>query len=212
MFRTSKIIINQIEAYLSQVDESAVIFQNAMPDFLNANESTFSSHLNPMSAVEHLADDLKRKIENALYTHSLLPESRGDILRIIERLDELIDTAKEILVNFEIEKPYIPEIYHAEFIELVEIASKSVKESVESAKIYFRKPSMIKNQISEIYRLEKQADVISNKLKREIFCNENLHLSQKAHIRYFIVRTDLLADKAESVADLLSISAIKLIV
>jgi len=212
MFKTTKKIIKDIDNYLSHVNSSSVIFKKGMIDFLSENDAEFKEQLKEMAKTEHFADALKREIENTLYSQSLLPESRSDVLRLIERLDELIDTAKEILVNFDIEKPYIPGEFHHKFFELSDVACRAVEVCVEATKVYFHNPSDIKETLRKIYLLEKEADNISNQLKIEVFNNNELNLSQKMHIRYFTARTDLLADTAESVADLLSISSIKLIV
>jgi len=212
MFKLTKSIISQINDYLENVKKSSVIFKDAFRCFLTNNNDEFEMQLTKMTEVEHNADILKRNIENMLYKHSLIPESRGDVWRLIEHLDELIDTAKEILVNFDIEKPDIPSDIYDAFFALSDTVTASVQEVVEATKLYFYHPAAIKKSLENIYQLEKKADQISNNLKREIFSKKNLELSHKTHIRYFISRTDLLADTAETVADMLSIYAIKLIV
>ncbi len=42
---------------------------------------------------------LKRKIETLLYTQSLMPQLRGDILRLLEELDAIINLAKTNLFS-----------------------------------------------------------------------------------------------------------------
>ena len=212
MFRITKSLISQIDNYLDNAGISAEIFGNAFKYFLSGDQEDFYEQLNILTEAEHKADQLRRDIENALYTHSLIPENRGDVLRLLERLDELINTAKEILVNFDIEKPDIPAAFHQQFLELSQTASQSVLEAVIASKAYFNDPSNVKDRIENIFLLEKKADVISNNLKRSIFNHTELDLGRKMHLRYFTARTDLLADTAETVAEMLSIFAIKLIV
>jgi len=60
-----------------------------------------------------------------------------------------------------------------------------------------------------VYFYEKEADKISNRIKRSAFANESIELSQKFHIRYFALHIDTVADRAENVADRLAIYTIK---
>lgn len=210
MFRTTKALIRQMDEYLDAVSRSGMIFNLAIHDFLAGDHSNFQNRLQTMTETEHKADTLKRKIENDLYTHSLIPEYRGDVVRLLERLDEIIDTAKEVLINFDIERPVIMNDMNAMFSELADIACKAVESSVNAARMYFNHPSGIREHLHKIYFYEKEADRVSSKLKRHIFDHPALELSHKMHLRYFASRTDLLADTAESAADMLTVYAIKL--
>jgi uncharacterized protein Yka (UPF0111/DUF47 family) len=75
--------------------------------------------------------------------------------------------------------------------------------------MYFTKPFEVKDHLHKVYFYEKEADKISDALKRNIFSDTSLDLSQKMHLRYFTSRVELITDMAEEVADLLFIFVIK---
>jgi len=58
---------------------------------------------------------------------------------------------------------------------------------------------------------EKEADIISSALKKEIF-DSDVELARKLHLREFVEQIDSIADMAEDVADRLAIYSIKRLV
>jgi uncharacterized protein Yka (UPF0111/DUF47 family) len=72
-----------------------------------------------------------------------------------------------------------------------------------------RDPMGVRNYLHKVNHWEEESDLIAFNLKRDIFQNSELSLSQKIHLRYFTLHVDLLADKAQDVADRLAIYTIK---
>ena len=65
--------------------------------------------------------------------------------------------------------------------------------------------------LSKVYFYEKETDKISRSIKRKVFHEMNdLDLAQKIHLRYFALHIETISDKAEGLADVLSIMALKL--
>jgi predicted phosphate transport protein (TIGR00153 family) len=202
--------IELIERFLSQVDEGVLVFQEGVKCYLAENHQSFSDNLRTISTLETDADIVKRKIENLLYTRSLMPQLRGDIMRLLEDIDNIIDMAKSSLYQFDVEVPYIPAELHADFIKLTEVSVAAVETVIPVARAYFRDPESIKEKIHRVYFYEKEVDKIAMTLKRKVFQEmTNLKLSEKFHLRYFTLHIENLSDCAEKVADLLSIMAIK---
>jgi hypothetical protein len=159
--------------------------------------------------LEHEADELRKNIETKLYTQTLVPESRGDILALMETSDDVIDRAKATLVELSVEKPYVPDEFKDGFIELARTTVKALEEMVKAMRAFMRDPINVRNYLHKIYHWEKEADRIAENLKRSIFESEELKLSEKIHLRYFTLHIDTLADRAEDVADRLAIYTIK---
>jgi uncharacterized protein Yka (UPF0111/DUF47 family) len=66
----------------------------------------------------------------------------------------------------------------------------------------------VKENLHKVFFYEKEADRIGNNLIRLIF-KMDIELSQKMHLRYFIRHTQRVTDRAEEVADRLTIYTIK---
>jgi predicted phosphate transport protein (TIGR00153 family) len=202
--------IELIEHFMTQVDQGVLVFQEGVKSYLSENQQSFSDHLRTLSNLETEADITKRKIENLLYTRSLMPQLRGDIMRLLEDLDNIIDLAKTSLYQFDVEVPYIPAELHPDFIKLTEVSVAAVETVIPAARAYFRDPEFIKEKIHRVYFYEKEVDKIAMTIKRKAFQEmTNLKLSEKFHLRYFTLHIETLSDAAEKVADLLSIMAIK---
>jgi len=209
MFRTTKALESEIDEYLDDVSQGALVFVQGVKNYMNENKSSFETHLKTIDKLEGKADALRRKIENDLYLHSLIPEHRGDVLGLLESMDDVIDTAKVTLNQFDVERPYIPEQFKSRFIELAETTSKAAEAVVLATRAFFKEVKLVKDHLHKVYFYEQEADKQSDQIKRDAFALEDLELCQKFHLRYFALHIDTVADMAESVADRLSIYTIK---
>ena len=209
LFRTTKQLENQIDDYLDAVSEGIIVFREGIKNYLEKNTIRFNDRLEHIEELESKADRYRREIENDLYQHSLIPEHRGDVLGLLESIDEVIDMAEATLNQFSIETPFIPEGLNEEFLELAQMAGQAGEGIVNAARAFFKNVSAVKEHLHKVYFYEKEADKIGDRLKRHIFQMEELELAQKNHLRYFARHIDDLANQAENVADRLSIYTIK---
>lgn len=209
LFKGTKILIGQIDEFLDTISQSGLLFSEMVRDYLEGNHDIFTQRLETMRKLEGRADELRRNIENQLYTHSLIPEHRGDVLGLLETLDDVIDNAKEAIFLFEVETPEIPPELHGAYKDLAHNATQAVEAIVNSTRAFFRDPKSVKDHIHKVFFFEHEADKISYQLKKRIFQDLNLDLSRKFHLRYFIQQIDSIADNSEKVADRLTIYVIK---
>ncbi|MCK9401537.1 MAG: DUF47 family protein [Bacteroidales bacterium] len=210
IFKSSSAVIGQIEEFLTIVDESSLVFVEGIRNYLKGNREEFVNAMQKADEMEGKADALRRSVEDALYRHSLMPEFRGDILHLLEKLDDLIDIAKENLLQFDVESPDIPPEVHEDFIDLAKTSIKAVEAIVLSVRTFFRDPRSVKDLLPKVYFYEEEADRASNALKRRIYKEiPDLDLSRKNHIRYFIHQAENLSDVSEAIADIVAILAIK---
>jgi predicted phosphate transport protein (TIGR00153 family) len=210
MFKSTNEIIGQIEEFFTLVDESSLLYEEATRFYLKGDLENFLKITGKVREKESKADELRRSVEDSLYRKSLLPEFRGDVLQLLERLDDLIDTAKENLIQFEVESPHIPQQIHDLYLELTRTSVKSVESVVLSARTFFRDPRSVKDLLHRVYFYEKEGDQFSNMIKKMVYREmTDLDLSQKNHIRHFIDKTEHISDIAEGIADLLAILSIK---
>lgn len=210
LFKSSKSIIRDIDDYITKVDQGGLHFKKGITDFLDGRFEDFQDVLESISKEEGKADSLRRKIENELYLHSLLPEHRGDVMRLLEKTDDIIDLMKENLYQFDVEDPFIPEDIHDDFKRLTDLSVSAVEELLPAVRIYFTDPEAVKDRLHRVYFYEKETDKLAMEIKRKIFKEvPNLLLSQKIHLRYFTLHIEHISDAAEIVADILTIMAIK---
>mgnify|MGYP006277684233 CR=1 FL=1 len=213
IFKSTKNVIVKLDDFFDAVDESGLLFLEGVKNYMKGRDNNFDQNIKTIAKVESKADDLRRSIESDLYRHTLMPEYRGDVLRLLDKMDDLIDRAKENLVRFDVEKPDFPQELHEGFIELTEASTSSVSYLVTAARAFFREVKMVRDQLHRVYYYEKEADSFADELKRKLFSDQmGIDLSRRQHLRYFIEHTEKLSDRAEEVADMVSIYAIKRIV
>ncbi len=208
LFKRTKIIEKQIDEFLDAISQGAIVFNRGLKNYLENDQVKFQTRLNTINEQEKTADNLRREVENALYSHSLIPEQRGDVLGLLENMDDVIDMLKEALTVFSIESPDIFPEFHDDFLELADCSASAVESVVQAVRAFFTDVNSVKNHLHKVYLYEKEADKISFTLKRKIF-SANSDLCTKIHQRYFATYVDSIADVAEGAADRLSIYTIK---
>ena len=97
----------KVDDFLDQVSESGILFQHGVDAYLKGNIEPFEKKIEDIAHVEHVGDALRRDLEELLYTQTLIPESQGDVLELLENMDNLLDRFKGALWRFEIEQPNI---------------------------------------------------------------------------------------------------------
>ncbi|MCK5686342.1 DUF47 family protein, partial [bacterium] len=152
-----------------------------------------------ISEVEHKGDILRRSIEEQLYLKTLIPESGGDVLDLLENMDALLDRFKGAIWRFEIERIEIDPKFHDEFIELVNNVVEASEAIVRSVRAFFKDSKSVADHMHKV----------STMLQKRIFRQQEMCLSHRMQLRDFIQHVDKIADRAEDVADKLSIFVIK---
>ncbi len=209
-FKHANKSIELIDKFLDTIDQGALIFKEGVKNYLYGNRDSFVDNLKTLSSLETDADITRRKVENILYTQSLMPQLRGDIMRLLEELDNIIDLAKTNLFQFDVEVPNIPAELNQDLVKLTELSCSAIESVVPAARAYFRSPELVKEKIHRVYLYEKEADKLADSIKRRVFQELPIQkLSEKFHLRYFTLHIEKISDAAERVADVLSIMAIK---
>lgn len=202
-------IEKKFDDFLAQGREAGDLFARGLKAYLTGYPATFHSSRSLTGETERYADTLRHDIEEALYSRTLIPQSRGDVLRLIESLDSLIGRYKETLWRLEIERPQFDETFVEDFLNLVECVVSSVDAIICGIDAFLKHRSEVKEKIKEVSRWETKADVASTHLQTLIFRHEGLDLSQRMHLRDFVRQVDKIADLAEDLADSLSIHVLK---
>ncbi len=212
LFGRTKELEGQIDEFLDIVTQTGLIFSRAVDIYLDKGAcQDFDELLGKASEIETRADTLRRDIENKLYVQTLIPDLRGDVLKLLENVDNIINRCEGNLFRLSIQKPEIPPEFNQGFRKLTEQVINSVDCLVFASRAFFRDINSVRDYVRKVLFFESEADRISTKLQRKIF-DSDLDLTRKRHLQYFIEHIDDVANSAEDVADELSIYAIKRII
>ena len=208
LFKKIKNLEAQIDNYLDMVVKGGFLFKQGIKYFLEEQTEEFESRLVSIDTTESDADNLRRKIEQRLYTETLIPESRGDVLGLLEACDKVLNKTAETLHQFSVEIPFILPEVKIYYLELTDISVSALEEMVAAVRSYFSDINQVRDHITKVQLYESESDKIAEKIKRIVF-KSDIRLSQKMHMRYFALHIESIADEAEDVCDRLSIAAVK---
>ncbi len=208
IFKKSKELELKIATFLDIIIKGATEFKQAIKFYMNNELNDFEERLDIVDKYESKGDELRRDIENQLYLYTLIPESRGDVLALLEVTDNILNLLNETLLQFSIEKPFILQDLKIKYIELTDVVINSVEELVRAIRAYFTDINSVRDYINKVYVYEKESDKIAESIKRYIFL-QDIELAIKIHLRDFTFHIEHIADEAEDVADRLAVYTIK---
>ncbi len=210
MLRGTRKVQNDIDVFFDTVSDATDVFGRLLRIYLQESDTNenFDRSLKQLTELELRADELRRGIESYLYEKTLIPDLRGDVLAMIEDVDSLISTQQALSFALKIEQPVIPEQFHQGFLNLERTTERCVSHLLSGARAFFRNIDEVRDHTHKVIFTETEADQICTELKTAIFASD-LEKIEKIHLRYFIERIDLVANKAEDIADALTIYSLK---
>lgn len=208
-FRTTRIVQSEIQEFLDAVSMAVLAYQEGMIAFLKEGwlEAT-DEKLQQISTYESRGDSLRTNIGLTLYTEMLLPDTAGDVLSLLSDLDYLLDRMRGHFTLVGIEKPEFPADCNEAIIDFICHACSAMEHTVAAARIYFRDPKAVHDQIHKIHYHEEEAEKIVIRLLKSIFA-DSYPLERKCHLRDHLVFIDRLADQADKIGDAIAIYAVK---
>lgn len=209
IFKSNIGIEKEIDHFLDLASESGLIYVQGMNAYLGDDMAGFTEHLAQNVDTEKQADTLRRSIEDLLYRKTLIPELRGDVLKLIERMDALLGRFKGVMFRIEIERPEIDAKFHNDLKALNECAVQCVEATTLSLRAYFRDISQVADHMHKVIFWETESDKASTRLQKTIFGDETMGLDLKMQLRDLVKHIDKIADEAEDMADSLAIFVIK---
>lgn len=208
IFSKTKELETQTDEFCDKVADGVLAFRLGVTMFLEGDFPGFDEKKQQVSELETRGDELRRDIQHRLYVETLLPESRGDVLELLEYADHILNACESAMWQFAIEKPELRGETAREMGHLVEAVSECVAALMSALRGFFHGQETLGDHMHKVSFFENEADKISHRAMASIF-DGDLDLSQKNQLRQFILHIDNIADIAEDVADKLAIFALK---
>lgn len=149
---------------------------------------------------ESLADDIIEEIEVMMFSKSLFPESRSDILKLIELMDKVPNRTEHAVQQLSIQNISIPSEYATEILELVRLCHRCVDVMLESARKLFSDYTNAAVAVGKVDELETEADTVEGNIIERIFSSE-MDGFDKIILQNLIVGLGAICDRAENAAD-----------
>jgi predicted phosphate transport protein (TIGR00153 family) len=209
LFGKTKAMEGMIDDFLDAISNGGMMFEQGIAAYLESGpDGRCDDKAHAMRKLEGEGNRLRRTIEIELYTEMLIPDSRADVLSLMEDLNFLLGLVEDIFLALTVEKPQIVEEFRSDFRLLAATAVNTMESAVLAARAFFRNIAAVRDHLNKVGFHEEETDQVATRLKRAIFASD-LGLDRKMHLRYFVDKIDNLADEAEDVGDWLAIYTVK---
>lgn len=187
----------------------ASYLEKAMAAYLNQEAGNFTNLYGRINEIEHHLDILRRDIEEEIYGRRLLPDTRGDILVLLESMDKIPNRIQALARELALQKIQVPVRLHVGLSKLVERDVKIVQVLTRAARAFLDKPHEVKQDAKELSYYEHEGDLIEQEAVAIVFGDENLELAHKLQLHRLIDDLGSICDIAEDIGDRLVIAALK---
>ncbi len=211
MFFSSKQkeIENDLADYREQVSNCMRAFQTTLARFCsNESREAIAGSVKEVKRTESLADDLRRSVQVKMYSKALFPESRGDILGLLEAMDKVPNQAESAAEMILVQHVPMHEEFSEKLMQLVEVCCRCVQNMTQAAAEVFTNYLGATATVGNIDELESQADRIEADLIEQVF-SSTIEDFDKILMRDLIRRVAHVSDRAENVGDRIHIIVAK---
>jgi hypothetical protein len=209
LFKKNKVLLEKYTNYLNLCMETIEIFRDAIEySMKNGLDEHYGVLAKKVHMKESDADGMRRIIECEMYEQSLLPESREEMLDIIERIDAIPNSADHLAKLLMIQKTEIMPSLKKDISELLAISVESFKHTREAALDCFMKMQRIKELQSLIKNTESVGDGLEHGMIRKIF-EEETGMGEKIIQKDIVYQIGDICNMCEHVMDRIVICSIK---
>ncbi|MCD4824444.1 MAG: DUF47 family protein [Phycisphaerae bacterium] len=205
-----KKVQTEVSRYCSQVANCLDTFQHALEQYCkNPDRDAIRKDVADVHKAESLADDIRRDIEVLMYSKALFPESRGDILGLLETMDKVPNQAESTVRMIMNQHIVIPETYCQKVLQLVDVGCRAGKAMIEAAEKLFTDYTNATVAIGKIDELESEGDRIDAELIERLFSDDDIDGFDKIILRDLVKQISQISDRAENVGDRIRIIVAK---
>jgi len=209
LFSKTKSLETDIDSFHDKLIDATMTFVTAIKIYMEkGRNSDFEKHSKQIKRIEHDADQLRRNIENNLYSYNLIPNLRADVLELAENFDKVINKIDEVTYMFYAECPKIPSEYSDSFLDLAKLSAACAENMCKASRAFFRDMSAVRDYSQKVYSIEHESDLCSRKMLENIFASDR-SLAEKLQLRQLIDSIADIADQSEDFIDRLLIFTIK---
>ena len=199
----------QITRYNEQVADCMGVFKRALEQYCeNPDRDAIESRFGEVHKAESLADDIRQDIGVIMYSKSLFPESRGEVLSLLENMDKVPNQAEAVVLMIWNQRIAIPKELNSEILQLVEVCCRCVDAMLEAVGKLFTNFTNATVAVGKIDELESEADRIEAAIIGKIF-ESKMDTLNKILVRDLVKYIAAISDRAENTGDRIRITVAK---
>ena len=208
LWRKEQQIINKVKSYLEEISVCRDKFKICMQQLIQNGVNPQNPDLvEKVHQAESRADDIRREIELDLYQRALIPESRGDVLGLLETLDDIPGIFQSLCYQMSSQKIEVPKEFQNRFFEILEINIEAYDLLGDAIIGFFYKKDVSRN-IQRIDERESSSDRMERALITGIF-DSSMDKADKILLKEIVVNIGDISDQVEVVSDRLTLAIVK---
>lgn len=151
------------------------------------------------------ADEVGREIVDIILEGSLLPNTRGDLMNLIDNLDDIADHAERIMDSIVIIGVDVSIFNGNELDKMFDLIKKQYKILKEAVSSLFKNMDLALGKAAKLEALESEIDDLENDIKRKLAAIDELEMAEKIAYSNLISEIGYLADIIENVGEKIEI-------
>ncbi len=209
LFRKEQKIESLIYDYLDRMRMAQENFLKAMNTYFEKSFcEDFEFLIEQTHKVESRADDIRNEIETMMYAKALIPESRGDILGLLEAIDQIPSVFERILYIIQTQRLSIPDFLVLDIKELLRVSLECCDLLIKQVEALFKKSEKVRSLGLPIDNNESHCDHIERRLITRVF-DSDLDPFQKLQLKEMVIQMGEISDQADRVSRRVYIISVK---
>lgn len=208
-WRKEKNVEEMLDKYFGECDRCFELVEKAFDTLMESgNGPAFEAGVNRTHESESAADDLRREIELTMYSRALLPESRGDLLGLLESFDTLLTAAETVLYDLHCQKTVIPDDLLPMFKRLIDTNLQAYYLLRKAVEALLHNPRVTLHAVKEVDAKESESDRLEREILKRSY-SADIQGYQKRELKELVRQIGRISDLAEHAADRIGIIALK---
>jgi predicted phosphate transport protein (TIGR00153 family) len=209
LFRKQRQVQILVRRYLEHLCTVQHTFAQAINRYLDGDAGDdFMNLVEEAHRYESKADDVREEIKTLMYSKVLLPESRGDIMGLLESVDYVPHILEIILNIIRTQKLAIPDIIAPDVRKMVSISMDTCGLMIEQVEDLFQRGRRIPELLEVIDEKESQCDVIERRIITTLF-DSDIDPFLKLQLKELVVLLGDITDQIDRVSKRINIISLK---
>ena len=209
LFRKQSQIESLIYSYLDSLRMTQTRFSEALGLCLDhSTDGTFTFLTEQTHKFESKADDIREEITTLMYGKALLPESRGDIMSLLEEVDVIPRVFERVLYMIKMQKLSIPDFIVPDIEKLVSVSLASFDLTLKQIENFLKRHREIRALVATIDYNESECDHIQRRIITKVF-DSDLDPFLKMQLKELISCIGEISDQADRVSKRVNIISMK---
>jgi len=171
LFKKQKVLEHLLNEYFHSVEMAQENFLHAMDHYFQTGQCCpdFEFLAGETHKAESKSDDIQEQIILLLFEKALIPEFRGDVLNLLEAVDDVPDQFDRILHGILSQKIVLKDAIMADLKDLVSVSMDVCSLMLEGVRDLFRREKEATQLLKKADQMESRGDRIERRIITRIF-------------------------------------------